>query len=273
MALPFKVVTFDMDGTFLDDHKHFNQDSLQRLLEIANDTNMHVVVASGDPLECLLQYFSEDQQKQLTFIAENGAEIVSQGQEILTKTLDNNLVHKVVDYLVHEMQIEPVLSGHHCGYFPQDASQQTIKHLSFYYPTHQLVKNFDQLPDDQFFQISFLVSDDEIQEAVHQLNAKFGNQLVVTPSGNGSMDLTNPGINKGWALQQLLSDWHLDFDDVIVFGDGGNDVSMLKLTTQSYAMPNGGSAVKRVAKHIAVADNNHDGVLRTVHKLLNNQKG
>ena len=83
------------------------------------------------------------------------------------------------------------------------------------------------------------------------------------------MDLTTPGINKGSAIQILLNQWSLTSDQLIAFGDGGNDVSMLNLAGRSFAMPNGGQAVHEVATDEAVADNNHDGVLKTIQTLLN----
>ncbi|WP_251548247.1 HAD family hydrolase [Limosilactobacillus caecicola] len=266
-TLPYKVAAFDMDGTFLRDDKSFNRPRFQQLLTTFRQNGGHLVVASGDPLECLLRYFPTERQD-LTIVAENGAQILDANREIFVKTLDHQLAHQVINYLVHQMQIEPVISGHRQGYFPKDAAKSTIDHLAFYYPTYELVDNFDRLPDDEFFQISFLVADDKIQPAVQELTAQFADRLVVTPSGNGSMDLTNPGVNKGQALRQLLSKWHLQPADLVAFGDGGNDVSMLQLAGQSYAMPNGGLEVHQVATADAVADNNHDGVLKTIEGLF-----
>lgn len=266
-SLPYQVVAFDMDGTFLSDQKQFNRPLFQKILNYFQNHNGHIVVASGDPLNCLLRYFP-DEQDQLTIVAENGAQIMDHGQEIVSKTLDPALAHAVVNYLIDTMQIEPVMSGHQQGYFPKDADPKVIDHLAFYYPQYSLVENFQQLPDDRFFQISFLVNDDEIVPAVNQLTAKFGEQLAVTPSGNGSMDLTTPGINKGWALQKLLHQWDLTGKDLVAFGDGGNDVPMLQLAGQSFAMPNGGHAVHQIADKEALEDNNHDGVLKTLEALL-----
>lgn len=262
-----KLFAFDMDGTFLTDNKQFNRPLFQKVVQQVNRQGGHMVVASGDPLECLLRYFPEEKD-QITIIAENGAQIMDDGQEILAKTLDPQLAHEVVNYLIHSMNIEPVISGHKQGYFPPNATKETIDHLAFYYPTYTIVDNFDHLPHDEFFQLSFLVEDDDVPNLQKKLDHQFGDRLVITPSGNGSMDLTNPGINKGWAVQKLLHRWHLTPNQLVVFGDGGNDVSMLKLTDHSYVMPNGGSLATRAAKQVALADNNHDGVLKTIVQLL-----
>lgn len=264
-----KLFAFDMDGTFLTDDKKFNRPLFDTLLQRVYDHGGNMVVASGDPLECLLRYFPEE-KNHITIIAENGAQILDEGTEILAKTFDRQLAHEIVNYLIHTLHVEPVLSGHRQGYFPQNATPETINHLAFYYPTHTIVDNFDKLPDDKFFQISFLIDDKDVADFKQKLAKQFGDQVIVTPSGNGSMDLTTPGINKGWALEQLLIRWQFTSDQVVTFGDGGNDVSMLEMTNHSYAMPNGGQLAKNAAQHLAVADNNHDGVLKTIEQLLAN---
>lgn len=266
-TLPYQVFAFDMDGTFLSDHKDFDRPLFQQLLQMITSQDGHLIVASGDPLDCLRRYFPTEEE-QLTIIAENGAQIYDHGQENLVNSLDPKIAQRAIDYLVHQMGIQPVISGHRQGYFPKDLGQEALDHLRFYYPKYQLVDNFDLFPDDQFFQLSFLISDDQVPAAVEELNKQFGDELVVTPSGNGSMDLTQPGINKGWALQRLLNQWKISPNQLVAFGDGGNDVPMLELAARSFAMPNAGHQARSVATDQALADNNHDGVLKTIKALL-----
>lgn len=267
-SLPYQVIAFDMDGTFLSDHKDFDKVLFEQVLQTVTNQNGHLVVASGDPLDCLLRYFSTEELAQLTIVAENGAQIYDHGQETLVQSLDPKVAQQAIDYLVHQMGIHPVISGHQQGYFPKDLEPAAVDHLSFYYPKYQLVDSFDVLPDDQFFQLSFLISDDQVSAAVEKLSKQFGDKLIVTPSGNGSMDLTQPGINKGWALWHLLDQWQLSPNQLVAFGDGGNDVPMLELAGRSFAMPNAGQQARNVATDQALADNNHDGVLKTIKALL-----
>lgn len=262
-----KAIAFDMDGTFLTDDKHFNKLLFKKVLKTARERNIKMIVASGDPLDCLVRYFPEAKD-QLTFVAENGAQVVDNSQEVFTRTLDNKLVEEVVDYLANTLHIHPMLSGIKSGYLPADAGSAFLEHMIFYYPHHELLKSFIPLPDDHFFQVSFLIDDEDVPPVLEGLQKKFGEQLVITPSGNGSMDITIPGVNKGWALKQILNDWQLDPDNLVTFGDGGNDVSMLQLAGHSYAMPNGNQLVKKTAKKMAIADSNHDGVLKTIQKLI-----
>ncbi|MDY4003360.1 Cof-type HAD-IIB family hydrolase [Ligilactobacillus saerimneri] len=266
MTLPFKVVAFDMDGTFLQDDKKYDYHRFNHVFHRLQDHGVQVVVASGNPAQILQQYFTE-YTDQLTILAENGAQALERGRQVLASTLNRNKVHEAVAFLQQDLGIAPALSGSKQGYFPRNTSSEFMEHMGFYYPKH-VIRDLLPLPADDIFQISMLVKDDAVPGIKTQLDAKFHGELDITPSGNDSIDITKPGINKGWGLTQLLQRWHLTADDLIAFGDGDNDLSMLQLAKYSYAMPNGNANVKATANYLAVADNNNGGVLATLEDYL-----
>lgn len=268
MTAPFKAIAVDMDGTFLDDQKHFHRDHFNQILQKCQEQGIRFVIASGDPLLCLQRFFPNDLD-QLTIVAENGAQVDDNGQPLITKTMDEHLAHDMISFLVKSMHLSPVLSGIKGGYMTHNADPAVVNHLSFYYPVLNRVDSWTTLPDDHFFQASFLINDEDVPAAQQRLQSEFGNELTITPSGNGSMDLTIPGVNKGWALRQLMQDWHISGNELAAFGDGANDVSMLELAQYSFVMPNGGPEARTAAHFTAQADNNHDGVLTTLDQYLN----
>ena len=52
-----QIIAFDMDGTFLTDDKKFNRPLFEKILQTFQRQGRRLVVASGDPLECLQRYF------------------------------------------------------------------------------------------------------------------------------------------------------------------------------------------------------------------------
>lgn len=60
-----------------------------------------------------------------------------------------------------------------------------------------------------------------------------------------------PGVHKANGLRQLQKLWGIDDSEVVVFGDGGNDIEMLRQAGFSFAMENAGSAVVAAAKYRA----------------------
>ena len=154
MALPFAAVAFDMDGTFLRDDKSFDRPRFARILEALLAQGCHVIVASGDPAQFLLPHFG-DQCEALTVIAENGAQVIDQGHELMTTTLERTLAAQVVAFLHDELQIEPTLAGVKQGYFPPHPSAALLAHMTRYYPQHTILDQLLPLPDDDFFQLPF----------------------------------------------------------------------------------------------------------------------
>ena len=269
MTLPFKAVAFDMDGTFLRDDKTIDTDRFARILNELTQRGVKVIVASGDQYENLAKYFTPEMIEQLTFVCENGAYVSQQGRAILTKTLDQQMVAELVPYMVDQLGIIPLLAGVKAGYLSKDLPAGEMKWMKFYFPKHVLIDNFDQLPDDRFFQISFNIDNEEdVKRLLDRIENQFPGKVKATPSGNGSVDLTIPGVDKSFALRYLLKKWGLDAGELMAFGDGGNDVTMLKLAGTSWAMPNGGNAAKSGADRQAGLDNNHDGVLAVLDDYL-----
>lgn len=270
MTLPFKAVAFDMDGTFLRDDKTIDTKRFARILDELTKRGVKVIVASGDQYENLAKYFTPEMIDQLIFVCENGAYVSQHGQPLLTKTLDQQMVAELIPYMVDHLGIIPLLAGVKAGYLSKDLPDDEMKWMKFYFPKHVLIDNFDQLPDDRFFQISFNIDDEEeVKRLLDRIESQFPGKVKATPSGNGSVDLTIPGVDKAFALRYLLKKWGWDAGDLMAFGDGGNDVTMLKLAGISWAMPNGGDAAKSAADQQVALDNNHDGVLAVLDNYLN----
>lgn len=267
MSLPFKIVAFDMDATFLRDDKGYDRERFARLLEELTARGVRLVVASGNQYECLANYFPET-HSQLTFVAENGAHLVQPGKAPVRRTLDPAVASELIAYLTETMGLLPSLSGVSHGYLSSNLPPAQLKRQQFYFPNHILVTDYHHLPADRYYQLSFLIDPAQVDDQVENLKARFGDRVKVTPSGNGSVDLTVPGINKATGLATLLAEWGLTPADLVAFGDGGNDVAMLKLAGRGYAMANAAPAVKAVADQVTTLDNNHDGVLATLEALM-----
>lgn len=74
-------------------------------------------------------------------------------------------------------------------------------------------------------------------------------------------------MNKGRALEWLLNRWNLKPDQLIAFGDANNDLEMLALTKNSYAMASSSPTLIETAKYRAPS-NNDSGVLEVLEKEL-----
>lgn len=113
------------------------------------------------------------------------------------------------------------------------------------------------------------VPDEKTYDYYDIFREKLKGKAEPTTSGHGSIDLILPGCHKASGLKRLVQRWGITPGQCAAFGDGGNDIEMLKYCGYSYAMGNAAPDVKRAAKAICPS-NEEDGVLVTLEKLFFN---
>ena len=61
-----------------------------------------------------------------------------------------------------------------------------------------------------------------------QLNRELAGTAHMTTSGFGMIDIVAPNINKAVGLQELGAHYGIEPAEMAAFGDGGNDIEMLR---------------------------------------------
>ena len=82
-----------------------------------------------------------------------------------------------------------------------------------------------------------------------------------------NLEISSAGADKGRALAQLCARLGIAREEVMAFGDGGNDVEMLRWAGCSFAMENGMDCAREAADQIAPS-NQEDGVGRMVERYV-----
>ena len=264
--IPFKAVAIDMDGTFLRDDKSYDKKLFSELLNKMKERDIHFIVASGNQFERTRLDFTE-YWEDMSFVAENGMYLVDDGKDLSYEQLDRSLVEELVEFMAQRPELTPALCGKENAYLEKNSDSKFVKMMKYYLPKHKIVDSFEQLPDDVFFKFTVDVPKEKTLSTVDEINKKFAGRVFATSSGFGNFDLILPHVNKAVGLEKMLASLNLTLDDLVAFGDGGNDLEMLKAAGLSYAMENGSDEVKKVADKIA-PNNNDSGVLKVLADYL-----
>jgi len=75
------------------------------------------------------------------------------------------------------------------------------------------------------------------------------------------------GTNKGTGLAQLIKSLNVSKDEVVAFGDGGNDIELLQNAGWPIAMENARDVLKPYAKYITKS-NVENGVADALEKIF-----
>ncbi len=111
---------------------------------------------------------------------------------------------------------------------------------------------------------------DVIEKIYHQTKQKidkYNAEINVFRSVPHLIEITPKEANKGNGLKRLIEIENLKSDNLIAFGDGENDLTMLEYATMGVAMGNAMENVKAVADYITET-NNKNGIVVALEKIL-----
>jgi len=91
--------------------------------------------------------------------------------------------------------------------------------------------------------------------------------IQVTRSYPHILEIGPKGIHKGFAIQWLAEHYKLEKEQIMVIGDGGNDIDMFQAAGFSVCMGNGQEAAKEAADYIGLP-NDQDGVADALYRFV-----
>ncbi|HEY1846638.1 MAG TPA: Cof-type HAD-IIB family hydrolase [Buttiauxella sp.] len=263
--MSIKLIAVDMDGTFLDDSKNYNRARFAEQYQRMKAQGIRFVVASGNQYFQLKSFFPQIAEE-ISFVADNGGWVVSEGEDLFNGELTKQQYNTVVDHLLTLPHVDIIACGKHNGYTLKSYDEAFKAMAASYYHRLEHVDSFYGL-DDVFFKFALNLPDSLLDETMDSLSEIFEGIVVPVSSGHGSIDLIIPGVHKANGLRILQEKWGIKDDEVVTFGDGGNDLEMLRQAGFGFAMENAPQKVKQAARFQA-GHNNREGVLEVIEKVL-----
>ena len=81
------------------------------------------------------------------------------------------------------------------------------------------------------------------------------------------VEINPKGIHKGLGVLDYLKYYHITKEEIVVFGNGENDISMLSQTKNSVAVENAQDLVKKQANYLCQS-NLDDGVAKFIREKI-----
>lgn len=120
-----KVIVTDMDGTFLNDAKTYNQPRFMAQYQELKKRGIEFVVASGNQYYQLISFFPE-LKDEISFVAENGALVYEHGKQLFHGELTRHESRIVIGELlkISNSILSPAVCKVHMS------AKMPLKHLS-----------------------------------------------------------------------------------------------------------------------------------------------
>ncbi|CNE10184.1 Cof-type HAD-IIB family hydrolase [Yersinia mollaretii] len=263
--MSIKIIAVDMDGTFLNDQMSFDRQRFSVQYSQLKENGIRFVVASGNQYYQLISFFP-DIAHEIAFVAENGAYVSNKNTEVFCGEISSQATNKVLKTLLSIPYLDVILCGKNGAYMLSSSDEDFYATMSKYYYRLKIIDNFNQVTEPAFkFAIS--LPNEKLPGFMTFIEQKLAGIVTPVSSGHGSVDLIIPGVHKANGIKLLQKNWGVKDEEVVTFGDGGNDVEMLQYAGFGYAMANAPDNIKKIAKYQAES-NNDSGVLNIIDKII-----
>lgn len=270
--MAIKMIAVDLDGTLLSSGNMILPET-QRMLRIATENGIKVVLATGRPLSGVINFARQlglegDDQYAVVF---NGAVVQTiSGRVLMSQKLNyqdfNNMMRfqRLSHVQVHFETTKYFLTCDH------DLSVQMQINAAL---TNNILKVRERkdIPQDfTFNKVGFTSTEgsNQVEKLWNSLPDWAFDAYDIVRSFDDIIELNALGASKGNALMDLASRLKVDQKDVMIFGDQGNDLSMFENPNfKKIAMGNAIGQIKDLADYVT-DDNDHNGIAKALKKFV-----
>ena len=259
--IPFRAIALDLDGTLTNHDKVVTPRTRQALL-LAESKGAVIILASGRPTygivpvaECL-----ELEKRGGYILSYNGGNIVNAktGEKLFSQFLPDAVIPILYKYArEHRYALLGYAGNEIITEMPDDPYVKEESRIN-----KMNIRKVDNLLDAlEPHPTKLLMTGDptDMIKAEEELVEILGEKMDIFRSAPFFLELVPKGIDKAQSLLRLLAKINLTPADLIAFGDGYNDLSMLKLAGVGVAMANAAPEVRADADYVTLS-NEEDGV-------------
>lgn len=256
-----KLFASDLDGTLLNE-QHKADEIIYKAIQKVLDKQCHFAIATGRDLNGSLRNTGFETFP-IYMICMNGAYIATPNKDILyKKEINKTFLKEILTQFptVHFGCISvnhTYIQGTKESYLQHFYSSSTWKNLHFskeileeFIVSHKFDCSLEEIISKDILKLNCHVHDAETRIRLDAFLEKHKDLVINAPFEKGTYEITDISVNKGNAVKYLSEHLHIQPQEIAVYGDGGNDLQMLKMFDNSYATENACEEAKQCAKKV-----------------------
>lgn len=261
-----KTIITDLDGTLLDNGQ-LSQYTMRVLKEFQKENRL--VLATGRNLasvEHIYKQLDMDKYKTGGLILVNGLSFYDfNDKEIISLDSFSLKESKLIILICHLLMFRVTIVGVNDRVM-LDSLYDKIYYILRFIIKHKPMKSFEKKESPAYIQkleISGTIFSDFFFKILKIALKKY----EIVKVNKYWIEILPKGINKVNMVKHIVSKYNINIDDLYIFGDGENDIEMLKYATHSYAPENAMECTKKVVNNICYSCQ-EDGVAQVIAQLL-----
>ena len=269
-----RMIGMDLDGTLLKTNKEltaYTKDVLKR----AAEQGIIVMPATGRPFSGI--------PKELIRLQEIRYAVTANGARVIDMKKNEVIVEELLAYDIAEAMLTVFerydtfreIYYHGIGYASKEALARIDKYLnipamadyitSTRVPVDDVRAKFEEMnqPVDKIQALFTSVEDrDAARKDIEEVPG-----IEITGALPMNLEINAAGVNKGKAMIELGKVLGISREEIMAFGDGNNDLKMLKEVGTGVAMENAIPSLKEAADYVTLS-NDEEGVAKFIEKYV-----
>lgn len=253
-----KAAAFDMDGTLLRSDNTLSQRSI-RAVKALEERGITPILATGRSFEALKPY-SDALAVTAPLVCYNGAAVLDPrtGKAVFAHYLAEKSAREVIS-------IARKFGIHIHAFHETELVYEKSREESDFYERHTGLKgrvvDFDTMDELRFFKAMFVGEHEKLEKLAHEVRMVCGDDVYGVFSLPYFFEMMSPKAGKRNGLEEAAGQVGASWNEVIAFGDGHNDLDMLKWAGIGVAMENAAEDVLRQVP-LHAPSNDNDGAAR-----------
>ncbi len=280
--MKYRLIATDMDGTLLNDDKAVSPATVAALKE-AMEKGILVTVCTGRNITGISEFRK--------IINPNGPIICNNGAIIMSADGKSTLYNRVMDSKdardVYELGMSlgtTLLIWCDNVFYTNVLNDKSYGYKKYSGMDPVLLEDFDSLLEKGITKILYCGEPDEVNAYLEKVNSLRLNRAErISENNDGStaflrnttnckslpifLEFFNSEVSKGNALKFIAEYCGFSTDEMIAFGDGMNDYSMIETAGYGVAMENACDEIKKIADFVTLS-NNEDGIAYALNRVM-----
>jgi Cof subfamily protein (haloacid dehalogenase superfamily) len=241
-----KALFLDIDGTLVSFKTHHVPSSTIDALMTVKAKGIKVFISTGRP-KAIINNLGELEQRNLIdgYVSMNGAYCFVGNTVIEHHCIPHQSVLSLGHYVEQKKAACVFVTAHDVCVFQENKLMRDIFYDFLHVDKMRQVSSVEEAASTDIYQVTPFISLEEEAEIISQVVGCTGDRWHPTFT-----DITAEGCDKRHGVEQVAAYFGLNMKEVICFGDGGNDISMLQSDAIGVAMGNAVDSVKAAADYV-----------------------
>lgn len=277
--MAIKVIIMDVDGTLTNSKKQITSKTKEMLIA-AQNKGIKLVLASGRPVSGLIGLAKELEMEKHhgLLVSFNGSKVVDcQTKEVLfNQTMRIEDAREVLEHMKNFKVYPMIDKGNYL--FVNDVYKGMITYQNEKIDIIQYearggnfklceIEDLSSFVDFPLNKILTAGDPEYLNKHYQDMMEPFKERLNCMFTAPFYFEFTAKGIDKAKALDSVLKPMGFQQEEMVAFGDGDNDATMLSYAGIGVAMDNAQDSLKKIADKITLS-NEEDGIAVMLETLL-----